>query len=629
MDDTVSNSADNAADTDGSGSSDGEVLDLTEEVPSDESDSDEDAGLRDTIQTEDDDGDGEESSGEVPPSSVADRGEQRGPASDSQPVEAEPIEPDPIDEVPAGAETVEEDTLEPEDHEQGAVTVNDQRETGADEAESDEGAEDEEVVEPDPIDAPGDAPADEGAADEEGGEGVEVGDPPGEVYETVQMEAIDRTAIEREGQMRQLEQTLPLLSSRFAPEIVVGSPRRLIEDWGSGLPELMPSVDGEAPEPEAPEPEETPAEPPETPPEEKTPPLGETPAQPPSTPETVDETGETPQSGSPPAQPDDEGPAETPAIGTPVADAEEPPELEAEPEAESAPAPPSQPEESERDEELSEIVDELVEGEEEEDEEPAEPEEGLTGGWVQEVFGELYLATVPDSMENRTEREADFIEESFELGEDDNVLDLACGFGRHTIELVSRGYDVVGFDLSKPLLQKALQEAKRQSLKINFFHGDMRNLDFDGVFDACFCWQSSFGYFEDAVNLDVLARVNRALTSGGQILLDVMNRDYVIRKMPHRIWWEGRDCLFLEEGEFDFDTSVLHMNRSFIYEDGRPPIEQDWYIRLYSPHELRQMLGKAGFQLTELSGAIHYRGDFIGRDSPKLIAHADKVQSLG
>jgi len=595
----VSNSADNATETDESGNPDGDVVELTEEASSDESD--DDSGLRDTIQTDDEDRASDQQDEEGPPPSVAASGDQPGAASNSEPIEPEPIdagpagdessepelvEPEPIDDVSAGAETVEEETLGPENHEQGAATANDQRDAG----------------------------------DEEG---VELGGSAGEVYETVQMEAIDRTAIEREGQMRQLDQTLPLLSSRFAPEIVVAPPRNLVEEWRSGLPDSRPAR-SEAPAPKA---EEPPAEPPKTPPEERTPPELEKPAQPPSTPETVDGTAE---SESRPAQPDEEGPTETPAIGTPVAEAEKPPELDGEPDSESASASPERTEESERDEELSEIVDELVEGREEDAEESVEEPEGqLSGGWAQEVFGELYLATVPESMENRTEREVDFIEESFDLGEEDNILDLACGFGRHTIELVSRGYDVVGFDLSKPLLQQALQEAKRRSLKINFFHGDMRNLDFDRVFDACFCWQSSFGYFEDAVNLDVLARVNQALASGGQILLDVINRDYVIRKMPHRIWWEGPDCLFLEEGEFDFDNSVLHMNRSFIYEDGRPPIEQDWYIRLYSPHELRQMLGKAGFELNELSGAIHYRGDFIGRDSPKLIACADKVQSLG
>jgi len=599
----VSNSADSTAETDGTGEN--EVVEVDESLTDGEESGDSSsADLRETVQLGEDEelpaGESDEhSAGASGPSDAVEGGQTPGAGSD-QPTEG-------------GAEAMRdtEPTEVPD-------TPGDADPTDSDDAES------------------GGAPR-PGPADEPSGEG-----PPDGVYETVQMEAIDRTAIEREGQMRQLEQTLPLLSSRFAPEIVVASPRKLVGEWREGWTDPTPSSE---PEQLDPGPGASGEEPPDTPqrgvdelPRSAEPPeAGTTPTKPPtaldpsegeSSTEPLDAPRALQDTPPPPTEEDDSNSeaVETPAIGTPVADG--PPEIDDD-KTGGPETPPTPEERSEKDEELSEIVEELVEEEDQEDREVDEETEGLSGGWVQEVFGELYLATVPETVARRTKREADFIEESLGLEADDNVLDLACGFGRHTIELVSRDYDVVGFDLSKPLLQKGLEEAKQRSLKINFFHGDMRNLDFHGVFDACFCWQSSFGYFEDAVNLDVLARVNRALLPEGRLLLDVMNRDYVIRKMPHRIWWEGEECLFLEEGEFDFEESILHMNRSFIYEDGRPVIEQDWHIRLYSPHELRQILGEAGLRVTELSGSMHYRGDFIGRDSPKLIARAEKVQSLG
>ena len=44
------------------------------------------------------------------------------------------------------------------------------------------------------------------------------------------------------------------------------------------------------------------------------------------------------------------------------------------------------------------------------------------------------------------------------------ILDIACGYGRHAIELVQRGYNVTGLDLSLPLLIRAADESQRRAL---------------------------------------------------------------------------------------------------------------------------------------------------------------------
>ena len=58
-------------------------------------------------------------------------------------------------------------------------------------------------------------------------------------------------------------------------------------------------------------------------------------------------------------------------------------------------------------------------------------------------------------------KEVDFIEESLAVAKGAMLLDLACGTGRHAIELTRRGYKVVGFDLSLPMLAKAAEECCR------------------------------------------------------------------------------------------------------------------------------------------------------------------------
>ncbi len=244
--------------------------------------------------------------------------------------------------------------------------------------------------------------------------------------------------------------------------------------------------------------------------------------------------------------------------------------------------------------------------------------------WFEEIFTEEYFRTLPMGFHRQTRREAQSITDSLSVGAGGRILDLCCGFGRHTLEMAKRGYDMVGLDLSLPLLQKGLNEAQRRKLSIKFIHGDIRELNFQDIFDACYCFHTSYGYFDERTNYQVLRGVFNALKPGGRFLLEVLNRDHIIQMLPRRKWWEGPDCLFLEEVSFLYETSQLYTKRSFIYDDGRPPWEQNIYIRLFALHELRHLLSAAGFELISVSGDFASRKAFFGGNSPHLIILAEK-----
>lgn len=285
------------------------------------------------------------------------------------------------------------------------------------------------------------------------------------------------------------------------------------------------------------------------------------------------------------------------------------------------------------DDEISGIVKELLD----EDTSPKEPATSRNSpqtlqkapperAWYEQIFNEEYFRTLPMGFHKQTLRETQFILQSLSVGRGGRILDLCCGFGRHTIEMAKRGYDMVGLDLSLPLLQKGLSEAQRRKLSIKFIHGDVRELNFNGVFDACFCVHTSFGYFDDKTNFNVFGGIFKALKTGGRFVLEVLNRDYIIQQMPRRKWWEGSDCLFLEEVSFNNETSVLHNKRTFIYDDNRA-WEQYIYIRLFSLHELQSMLRLSGFKILEVSGHVAGRGAFFGAESPHIIILAEKPRS--
>src|SRR6478752_9437888 len=65
----------------------------------------------------------------------------------------------------------------------------------------------------------------------------------------------------------------------------------------------------------------------------------------------------------------------------------------------------------------------------------------------------------------------------------ERVLDLACGTGRHSLELVRQGFSVVGVEIGEELVEIARKDAAEQGLEAEFIQGDLRELDFDAEFD--------------------------------------------------------------------------------------------------------------------------------------------------
>ena len=243
--------------------------------------------------------------------------------------------------------------------------------------------------------------------------------------------------------------------------------------------------------------------------------------------------------------------------------------------------------------------------------------------WWSEMFEDDMARTLDNPRQRDVERESNFIDQSFGLPPGSRILDLACGHGVHAVELASRGYQLVAVDLSTTLLGLARAYNERQGQNVSFVQGDMRQIELDGVFDGIYCWGSSFGYFDDPTNLNVLERIARALKPGGKLLLDLTNRDFIAPRSPSTAWFDKPGCVCMDEIRFDFFTSRLHAKRMVIFESGRGR-EVDYSLRLYTAHELGMMLQQLGLRVIEASGHRAHRGAYFGSESPRLILLAEK-----
>ena len=114
-----------------------------------------------------------------------------------------------------------------------------------------------------------------------------------------------------------------------------------------------------------------------------------------------------------------------------------------------------------------------------------------------------------------------------------NVLDLACGPGRHAIALARDGFRVTGVDLSPFLLEKAASLAQEQNVDVEWVQADMRHFLRPEAFDLAISIFTSFGYFDDKQDdLAVLRNIRRSLRVGGILVMELMGKEILARGFP-------------------------------------------------------------------------------------------------
>jgi SAM-dependent methyltransferase len=202
---------------------------------------------------------------------------------------------------------------------------------------------------------------------------------------------------------------------------------------------------------------------------------------------------------------------------------------------------------------------------------------------------------------DRTGAEVDLVAKILQPRGDEHVLDMACGSGRHLLELRRRGFEVVGADISPDLIEIARRDAAEENLDVVFALADLRELDFDSEFDLVLNLNDgAIGYLEsDEENLRTLEVISRALRPGGRNLIQLPNVLYAKDRLPQRSWIPADGMIELVEHRWDKKSRRMEgkMVAARFGEvlDSLDGIE--FSQRLYTVDELRQIYAEVGMEL--------------------------------
>jgi SAM-dependent methyltransferase len=183
----------------------------------------------------------------------------------------------------------------------------------------------------------------------------------------------------------------------------------------------------------------------------------------------------------------------------------------------------------------------------------------------------------------------------------ERVLDLACGSGRHALELRRRGFEVVGSEISPELIEIARRAAAAEDLEVEFVLGDLRELPGAAEFDLVLNLNDgAIGYFEsDEENHRSFEVISRLLRPGGRNLVQLPNVLYARERLPQRSWIPASSMVELVEHRWNkrqrrLEGAMIPIRFGEVVA-GLEGIE--FSQRLYTVEELGEIYASVGMEL--------------------------------
>lgn len=211
----------------------------------------------------------------------------------------------------------------------------------------------------------------------------------------------------------------------------------------------------------------------------------------------------------------------------------------------------------------------------------------------------------------------DNLVERLELTPGLQVLDLACGKGRHSVYLAQKGFYVTGVDLSEKSIEYARQF---ENDHLSFYVHDMRKPFHINYFDVVLNLFTSFGYFErEGDNLKAIQSMTKAVKPGGLLVIDFMNTSQVISKLvkEEQKNIEGITFDIKRWVENDFIVKEIDFDA-----DGHEYVFQE-RVRALTLNDFEEYFDAAGLKMIHLYGDYQLNS-FDRERSDRLIMVAEK-----
>ncbi|MBK8505297.1 MAG: class I SAM-dependent methyltransferase [Saprospiraceae bacterium] len=218
-----------------------------------------------------------------------------------------------------------------------------------------------------------------------------------------------------------------------------------------------------------------------------------------------------------------------------------------------------------------------------------------------------------------TQKEIEFINKIVTIPKGAHILDMPCGFGRHSLELASQGFKLTSVDISTGYIDRLKFEAQSRGLPVEAILMNMLDFEPVGTFDLSLCLGNSFNYFTHAKMKQFVAVLAGSLTKGGSLIINTGSLAECVFTNPQKQnWMEVGDILFLMAHDYDCQIGVLKTEMQFM----RNGVEEKKtaYHFIYTLAEIVRLLTGEGMQIKATYGDLEGNTFLLGSQQVYILA---------
>lgn len=203
------------------------------------------------------------------------------------------------------------------------------------------------------------------------------------------------------------------------------------------------------------------------------------------------------------------------------------------------------------------------------------------------------------------------------------MLDVACGKGRHSKILASKGFTVTGIDISFNSIAIARKSEKEN---LDFFVHDMRLPFWGNYFDYAFNFFTSFGYFKTRrEHDDAIRTIAKSLKPGGHFVIDYLNVHFAEQHLVANETRQMGETTY-QIHRWDDDS---HFYKKITVQDPslHDPIIYTEKVAKFTLGDFTDMLSFQNMQVQEVFGDYDL-SPYHTHEMPRMIIIAKKVIGL-
>lgn len=195
------------------------------------------------------------------------------------------------------------------------------------------------------------------------------------------------------------------------------------------------------------------------------------------------------------------------------------------------------------------------------------------------------------------------------------LLDLACGTGKHLLELSSKGYaSLSGSDISHAMIEIATKNTEAKGKKITYYNHSFQEADkINQTYDVVISMFSAMNYLTSYFDQSkTLSNIHQLLNSGGLFIFDYWNGCAVTQNYsPVKVLKKKQDdveIIRISETSLNLidQSATVKFTCNYLKNNERvADFEETHFLHYYYFSEIKNLLASHHFEILHISPFMH------------------------